>query len=337
MNKLWALLFAVMGVLAVQISKGQSKNNTPAPKPLYSDPVHDGAADPVIIWNKKKKSWFMFYTNRRANIQDSTGVKWVHGSKIGIATSADGRTWTYLDTANINYRPDSVYTFWAPDVVEHNGQYHMYLTYVPGIFSDWNHPRNIVHLTSSDLLNWNYQSTLKLVNDKVIDASVFQLPDGTWRLWYNNERDGKSIWYADSRDLYLWTGKGKAIASRGEGAKVFGWKGKYWMIVDAWKGLEIYSSTDLLQWKKQEERILEAPGIGKDDQAIGGHPDVVINNGKAYLFYFTHPGRAKTNREQSMDQRRSVIQLTELFHRDGKIFCDRDKPVYIHLRPKKLK
>jgi hypothetical protein len=24
----------------------------PAPKPLFRDPVHDGAADPVLIWNR---------------------------------------------------------------------------------------------------------------------------------------------------------------------------------------------------------------------------------------------------------------------------------------------
>src|SRR5438552_3635730 len=114
----------------------------PAPKPLYSDPVYDGAADPVVVYNKNEKKWFMFYTNRRANIPDSSGVKWVHGTRIGIAESKDGRTWNYRDTANINYRPVPEYTHWAPEVVESNGIYHMYLTYVPGIFNDWNHPRN---------------------------------------------------------------------------------------------------------------------------------------------------------------------------------------------------
>src|SRR4029079_19348714 len=172
--------------------------------------------------------------------------------------------------ANINYRPDSGYTFWAPDVTEHNGIYHMYLTYVPGIFSNWNPPRNIVHLTSKDLLNWKYESTLQLINDKVIDASVFQLPDGTWRLWYNNEKDGKSIWYAASKDLYHWEDKGKAIAARGEGPKVFKWHDNYWMIVDVWKGMEVYKSADLLKWEKQSERLLEEGGTGKDDGAIGG-------------------------------------------------------------------
>lgn len=305
-----------------------------APQPLFADPIHDGAADPVIIWNKHTKQWWMFYTNRRAaNTDDTAGVKWVHGTRIGIAVSSNGKDWKYKDTANINYRPDEGYTFWAPDVIAENGTYHMYLTYVPGTFNDWNHPRVIVHLTSKDLLNWAYQSTLPLANNKVIDASVYKLPDGTWRLWYNNEQDGKSIYYADSKDLYTWQDKGKAIAARGEGAKVFHYGDQYWMLVDVWKGMELYHSKDLLNWTKQPTRILEQPGKGKDDQAIGGHADVLLNDGKIYVFYFTHPGRAKGG--DPTDQRRSVIQLTQLFLQGEELKCDRDKPVLISLKPGK--
>lgn len=331
MNKV-LLVLILLGVFSLSAAAQSGK---PAPKPLYADPVYDGAADPVIIWNKKAKRWWMFYTARRANIEDTTGVKWVHGTRIGIAESKDGRIWKYKDTANIAYHPDADYTFWAPDVIEHTGIYHMYLTYVPGIFSDWKHPRNIVHLTSKDLLNWKFESSLKLVNEKVIDASVYQLPDGTWRMWYNNEMDGKSIWYADSKDLYNWIDKGKAIAARGEGPKVFRWKEKYWMIVDAWKGMEVYSSDDLLKWNKQATRILEKPGKGKDDGAIGGHCDVVVNGNKAYVFYFTHPGRTKASPApaNSVAAKRSVIQVAELEWKDGELTCDRDKPVYIRLQP----
>lgn len=302
-------------------------------KPLFDDPVYHGAADPVIIYNKQKKKWWMLYTNRRASINDST-VQWVHGTRIGIAESKDGRKWSYVDTANINYRPDEGYTHWAPDVMEHKGIYHMYLTYVPGTFKDWNHPRTIVHLTSSDLKNWGYQSTLKLVNEKVIDASVCKINDTLFRMWYNNEKDGKSIYYADSRDLYNWEDKGKAIATRGEGPKVFFWQQRYFMIVDAWKGMELFSSDDLLNWKKQSARILEAPGKGTDDQAIGGHCDVVVDGDKAYVFYFTHPGRNKINpaAKGSFDDKRSVIQIATLEYSNDVVTCNRDQPVFIKLK-----
>ena len=312
------------------------QQQTPAPRPLYIDPVYDGAADPVVIWNKEKKVWYMFYTNRRATIDDTTGVKWVHGTRIGIAQSKDGVTWKYIDTANINYRPVANYTHWAPDVIEHNGTWHMYLTYVPGIFADWRHPRDILHLTSSDLFNWKYQSTLKLASDRVIDASLFQMPNGTWRMWYNNERDSKSIYQAESSDLYHWIDKGKTFGDRGgEGPKVFKWKDKYWMVVDNWAGLGVHSSNDLNNWKRQSKRILEEPGKEKDDQAIGGHPDVVVSGDRAFIYYFTHPGRTKINPAlpQSVEARRSVIHVAELEYKDGEIICDRDKPVYVHLKP----
>ncbi|MCJ8165949.1 family 43 glycosylhydrolase [Pontibacter sp. E15-1] len=332
---LLAILFAL---LPLSLAAQSGATGKLAPMPLFADPVFDGAADPVVIWNKQEKKWFMFYTNRRATDATATGVTWVHGTRIGIAESVDGgATWAYRDTANITYRSDAGYTHWAPEVIEHNGLYHMYLTYVPGVFADCNHPRQIVHLTSTDLLTWDYQSTLPLVNDKVIDACVYRLPNGSWRMWYNNERDGKSIYYADSQDLYQWQDKGKAVAAHGEGPKVFRWKGKYWMVIDLWKGLGIYSSDDLLTWQAQEERLLEHPGKGKDDQAIGGHPDVVISGDRAYLFYFTHPGRSKAAPapEESVAAKRSVIQVTELHYTDGQLTCDRDTPTYVHLKKPK--
>jgi len=155
----------------------QSQTGTLAPKPLYRDPVYDGAADPTLICNPAQKKWLMFYTNRRATDTRDTGVAWVHGTNIGIAESVDGAHWKYKGIANISYKPDSAFTYWAPEVVAYKGLYHMYLTYVPGIFGDWHHPRYITHLTSKDLLNWHYESTLRLITDHVTDPCVMQLPD----------------------------------------------------------------------------------------------------------------------------------------------------------------
>ncbi len=308
-----------------------------APKPLWRDNVYDGAADPVLCWNRAESKWFMFYTNRRANVANTTGVTWVHGTPIGIAESSDGgATWTYRGTADISYGGEGM-TYWAPEVIEHDGTYHMYLTFVPGIFENWQHPRDIVHLTSKDLLKWDYRSTLKLSSDRVIDACAFRLPDDTWRLWYNNERDGKSIYYADSNDLYTWQDKGKVtgVGERpGEGPKVFRWQGFYWMVVDIWAGLGLYRSTDALHWERQPQDLVKEPGQGIDDGVKGGHPDVVVSGDRAFLFYFTHPGRAGAGAgRDGHEQRRSSIQVVELECKDGRISCDRDKPTYIRLLP----
>ncbi len=318
------------------IKDGTTATKTVADKPLYRDPIYDGAADPVVLYNQQENKWLMFYTNRRANVANASGVGWVHGTRIGIAESGDrGATWHYLDTANINFREVQDYTHWAPEVIEHEGTYHMYLTFVPGIFEDWNHPRDIVHMTSKNALDWDYASTLELNSKKVIDACVFQLPDGSWRMWYNNEKDGKSIYYADSPDLYQWVDKGKALGDRpGEGPVVFRWKDKYWMIVDVWKGLSVYFSEDLENWTRQEANLVEEPGEGLDDMVKGGHADVVVNGEKAYLFYFTHPGRIPSQEESDgYSQRRSSIQVAELEYENGKLVCDRNKPVIINLDP----
>jgi hypothetical protein len=348
--------------------------------------VHDGAADPIVVWNPHVQRWWMFYTNRRANVPGLSGAAWVHGTRIGIAESADGgTTWTYAGTAEIDLPPKvggppDTSTHWAPEIVtaaqvesnllgyklpphqsgptgqsnpigykipepaQTNGAgvgqlHHMFLTVVPGVFENWQHPRRLVHLTSTDLRRWTYRSTLALASDRVIDAGVQRLPDGTWRLWYNNERDRKSIYYADSPDLFTWTDKGKCtgVGERpGEGPYVFRWRGAYWMLVDLWKGLGVYRSTDLATWTAQTENLLATPGRGADDGVNGGHPGVVVSGERAFLFYFTHPGRAGTIKPEdkdSLDLRRSSLQVVELREKDGVLFCDRDAPTFVNLAP----
>jgi len=79
--------------------------------------------------------------------------------------------------------------------------------------------------------------------------------------------------------------------------------------------------------------LVEEPGKGPGDQVEGRHADVVVSDGRAYLFYFTHPGRAKPGPDDSHEQRRSLIQVVELEYKDGQLACDRDKPTHILLKP----
>ncbi|MBD0823719.1 family 43 glycosylhydrolase [Aestuariibaculum marinum] len=332
--KLKSLYFILLLIICSACGTQKTKYNqlNIADKPLFRDPVFDGAADPSILWNEKNKVWYMYYTNRRAKDTTLSGVAWVHGTKIGVAESKDGAHWTYKGTCNIDYEIENV-THWAPDVLEYDGVYHMYLTIVPGIFEGWYHPRYIVHLTSKNMIDWAFQSKLKLASERCIDADVFRLPDGTWRMYYNNENDGKSIYYADSKDLYHWVDSGKKVVKdRGEGPNVFRWKGKNWMVNDAWRGLGVYWSEDFDNWNRQEKNILEIPGTGEDDKVKGGHPDIVVSGDKAYVFYFTHPERTPENKgKDTYNTRRTSIQVAELKYVNGEIVCDRDAPVYINL------
>jgi|SRR5271165_1078384 len=342
-----AILAAILVLAASGPPKAGAQDADTGPvaaKPLFRDPVFDGAADPVVVWNPHVGKWWMFYTNRRANQAGLSGVAWVHGTRIGIAESADGGAhWAYVGTADIELPPSvggAAPTEWAPEVVTGpDGLHHLYIAVVPGIFEDWQHPRTIVHLTSPDLRVWRHGEALKLSSDRVIDPCVHRLPNGTWRMWYNNERDDKSMYFADSPDLSAWTDRGKAPdASKrpGEGPYVFEWKGHGWMLVDLWKGLGVYRTDDFLHWQTQPGDLLNVPGHGPDDAVNGGHPGVVVSGGRAYCFYFTHPGRAGTISPGDRDLaelRRSSIQVVELREHEGQLTCDRDAPTNIRLLP----
>jgi hypothetical protein len=245
-----------------------------AARPLYRDPPFDHPTDPVFTYNAETRKWFMYYTQRRGG-----GIALIHGTKIGIATSDDnGATWKYLGTAGITYGQDqhpTDYTYWAPEVIWVADMYHMYLSYVPGIFTDWNHPREIVHLTSKDGIKWDTVGKVDLKSGKVIDPCVIQLPDGNWRMFYKDEEKPMALSYADSPGLYQWETKGNAVNDRnGEGPKCIHWQGKYWLIADTWSGQGVWSSDDCTHWKAQ------------DGVLIGNHGDVVINGDRAWWFYF---------------------------------------------------
>lgn len=301
--------------------------------PLFCDPIHDGAADPVVIYNDLTDTHFMFYTARRADLPEE-GVKWVHGTDIGIAESKDnGNSWEYIGICKGLEYEEGRNTYWAPEIIKHNDLFHMYVSYVPGVPSDWKHPRYILHYTSQNLIDWHFESKLNLSSDKVIDSCVFPLPQGGYRMWYKDEKHDSHSYYADSDDLYTWEVKGCAADDvPHEGANVFSLGGKYWLITDCWKGIDVYFSDDLTNWTKQSERILDKPGIKEDDGVIANHADVCVCNDKAYIFYFTHPDRKEEMIKNNIgNERRSSIQVAELEIIDGKLVCDRNKEVYVNL------
>ncbi len=322
-----AVAAAAMSLMSVSFTASATSpgGRHAAPEPLYTDPVYNGSTDPMVCYNPCTRTYFMYYTGRRSNVPGLGGIESVHGSPIGIAESADGGvTWKYIGNAIIDYAPDENPTYWAPEVIYHEDRFHMFLTYVPGVFSDWDHPRDIVHLTSFDGVSWHTESVLDLAVRKVIDACVSRLPDGTWRLWYNNEPDGKTIFYADSPDLYNWTDKGKvtSIETTGEGPNVFTLNGRNYMIVDEWKGLSVFTSDDFTEWTKQKGDYLVS---GLNGQRRGNHADVEVVDGHAYMFYFsgipTENGRGG-----------SAVYVTELkTDRKGRLLCDTSKPCMIDL------
>ncbi len=271
----------------------------------------------------------MIYTNRRATAEDR-GFAWVHGTDLGVASSKDGTDWVYRGTLpglEIEWGRN---TFWAPELYWHEGIYHMYVTYIQGVPEDWVGKADMLHYTSPDLLNWTFQSRLDISETNIIDACIYRLPSGLFRMWF---KEDNNTYAADSKDLYHWERVGLIIGGRGhEGPNVFRFKDYYWLIVDEWRGQGVYRSDDLINWERNG-LILDQPGTREEDGTIGLHADVVCSGDEAYIFYFTHPERLTGQEPPSYGTRRSSIQAAQLDVVDGKLVCDRDRPFELKLMP----
>jgi len=323
-----------------QDQKLASKEGVIAPKPVFRDPVYDGAADPVVIWNPLVKKWWMYYTNRRATMTELPGVSWVFGTPIGIVESEDGANWKYVGVANFPDLPAECggkdATLWAPDIVKgDDGKWHMYLSIVPGVATKWGLPGFIAHLTSIDMRNWKYEKRLSQLGTRVIDSDLLQMPDGMWRMYYKDQTKYSHINLTESKDLYNWSEPKEALKINGEGPIAFQWKGYYWLIIDTWNGQTVHRSVDGNNWIVQPGGPLlpDDEGTGKDDVPNGLHANVVISNDHVYMYYFTHPGRIGDDKKKdTFEQRRTSIQVVELELNDaGWITANRNKPTHVQM------
>jgi len=318
-------LFLLMSILLTLTGSAQQHK---APAPMFRDPVTDGAADPVVFYNRTEKAWWALYTQRRAN-QESADVAYCYGNPIGIAESVDnGASWYYRGTLDLDFERGHN-TFWAPDVVYHKGTYHLFVTYIRGVRNHWGGKSTTMHYTSKNCWDWKYRGPVNFGEDNVIDITLCQDETGLWHAWYK-KNDRANIWTSESRDLKHWT-QGRPAQTEGscEGPKVFRFANYYWMLTDEWHGMRLYRSSDLKKWERQG-CILEDATTRPDDTPSGAHGDVVVVGGKAYVIYFTHPGR-KSHSQANMNgignfpyqERRSSLECGELVFKDGTLECRR--------------
>lgn len=308
--------------------------------PIYRDPIQDGAADPVVVRKEGTDEYWMFYTNRRAQM-DAPGFGWIHGSPIGVAVSKDGGgSWTYRGTVKGLDAPgdDGLNTHWAPEVLWAEGQYHMFLSYISGTPTHWKVARTITHFTSPDLENWTRIGPLKLSSNNCIDACVFRSPDGLWRMWYKDEGQGSSTWSATSTDMMEWKLEGLVLpgspeAPPHEGPNVFEMGGWYWLITDEWRGQAVYRSDDTLNWTRQGV-VGGEPGADPMDKRFVRHADVVVNGEHAAMYYFTHcqwDEKGQPEGPPDVAARATAIHQARLSVVDGKLVFERDVPAGLAL------
>lgn len=306
--------------------------------PLFRDPVYDGCSDPTVVYNQEENSWWMFYTQRRASLP-VVGVSGSFGTEVGIASSPDGgKTWVYRGTAqglSIDWGHN---TFWAPEVFfdKKAGLYRMIVTYTQGVPHRWGlcgGKCGMVHYTSRNLYEWKYCNfVFGRQHSDIIDACVFPLPQGGYRMWYRDTALGCSILFSDTQDFVQFTEPRTAVEDHSEGPNVFSLGGHYWLLTDSLgkrSGLTVYRSTDLLHWEWQPEKLLAAPGSRPLDDSPGRHADVVTVGNDAYIYYFTQPWRdySKPADFTAVQDRQAVcvIQCARIYCENGVLRCDRDE------------
>lgn len=113
------------------------------------------------------------------------------------------------------------------------------------------------------------------------------------------------------------------------------------MLTDEWQGMRVYRSTDLDNWEKQG-LVLDKPSAREDDKPSGAHGDVIVVGDKAYVIYFTHPGREKHGEIKPdpdgtmfYTNHRTSIQVAPLEFINGTLEANRDKPFDFYLPDQK--
>jgi hypothetical protein len=187
----------------------------------------------------------------------------------------------------------------------------------------------MAHYTSINMWDWKFEDFVMLPSPNVIDATVYQMPGGKWRMWYKDDTNA-AIMLTESDDLYTWTSTKRSVLNerKQEGPKVFSFGDYFWMLTDEWNGMRVYRSKEADTWERQG-LILDKRSKRKEDGPSGAHGDVVVVGDKAYVFYFTHPEREShlkgypgEDGQIPYQLRRSSAQVAELLIKDGLLIAD---------------
>ena len=101
----------------------------PVPAPLFIDPNYHGSCDPEVVWNEADKHWYIYYTSRRATIDNLFTA-----TPLGVIKSKDLVHWDFVGYCKfdgIGGTKDMPSTFWAPAIIAEKGELHMFVTWKP--------------------------------------------------------------------------------------------------------------------------------------------------------------------------------------------------------------
>lgn len=324
--------------------------------PIFSDPNYQGSCDPEIVWNELLQRFFIYYTARKGNNENT-----FLGTPIGVISSVNLIDWIfegYCKFNGVGGNKDAGETFWAPAVIASNGFLHMFVTYKPDtlpIKGAWGGPGKIVHYKTpldNPMKGWRKVEDMHDSSINALDATVYE-NGGLFHVWFKGKKEGDAkneLYHLVSVDLKKWENKGfiqsdvfneKATGSDFEEAPyIFHWKNSFWLITDPHDGLFVYQSVDAENWKFQGT-ILKEGGFRELDNSMARHCSVVLKDGRAFIFYHVEPWRRydlekKNGKErvpifkQPVENRRSVLQMAELEIQNGRIICNRNKEIILN-------
>jgi beta-1,2-mannobiose phosphorylase / 1,2-beta-oligomannan phosphorylase len=229
--------------------------------------------------------------------EDGTYYMWYTGYKnekgaemhLGLATSADGLTWT-------KYKDNPIFkSGWVEDmsVIKHDDTYYMF---AEGR-GDTAHM-----LTSTDRIHWVEKGPLNMrySDGKPLCKGAYGTPaiwyeDSIWYLFY--EREDLGIWLAVSTDLNIWTNKqDEPVIKMGPELydqfgvamdQIIKYKGRYYGYYHAteykdwheWTSC-VATSDDLIHW----EKYYKNPVMRENKSS-----PVMVFDGNKYLLFTMHP------------------------------------------------
>lgn len=324
----------------------QSKKTIPAP--LFIDPNYHGSCDPEVVWNASDQYWYVYYTSRRATIENLFTA-----TPLGVIRSKDLAKWEFVGYCTfdgVGGKKDMPSTFWAPAIIAEKDELHMFVTWKPDTTTakgPWGGEAKIVHYKtplSNPVQGWQKVRDMHDSTYNSLDATVFKKEDG-FHVWFKGKKMGEQkneLFHCFSKDLKTWSDGGfsksdvfnpqKTGQNFEEAPYIFQWKGKYWLLSDPHKGLMVYESPDGEHWKYQGIILLE-PGNRPLDNSRARHCSVAVLNDRAFIFYHVEPWRVYDNApsiaKQPIANRRAVLQMAELTIKNSRLTCDRNKPIKI--------
>lgn len=264
--------------------------------PLFRDPIHDGATDPVLVQHRGDGSWWMFYTQRRADVPGE-GVAWVHGADIGVATSDNGGvTFLYRGTLDLatGWGRD---TFWAPEIIWAGGTYHMYVSVIEGTPVRWEgHDSHTWAADSTDLVEWHVVGPV-ITGGGHEGPNVFTL--GGWHWMLVDEWRGLAVYRSD--DLTAWARDGLILDRPGTRPD------------DG--GIGMHADVVVLDDGAAHVVYFTHPGRSERPGQPGTGPG----------------GGLELGEMRTASERRSSIQAARLRVVAGHLVCDRDEPLAMNL------